>query len=200
FEAQSVGARLGTEAFATPLVRRSEIRLLLARGEAAAAAELLDAYGELATQADPDAARACAELMAELHVLRGREQEALAAVRSGLETVAASRGGRRAGRLLLLGLRAAGALAQRGRAGGGAALVAEGERAGEQLLELGRSLEESPLAADAPPCVVTTPAVLAQWAAEWTRLAARDDRAAWRAAADRWGEIGRPQPRAACLL
>lgn len=164
----------------------SAIGVHLGRGELGLAADLL-ALAEKSTRVGPEFIRLHLEQVAELAVLEGRSEDALAAVRQGVASVAGTTAEARSGRLLLLGVRAA-------------ALEAAPEKRLRELQALAASLPTGPWGAQASPHILTSDAVRSQWQAECARTSGMDDDGLWAAAAEQWRQLSRPQPYAYCLL
>ncbi len=186
-----------------PLPRLSvvdtRLRLLLGRGESDAAAELLARNRDLALASGLVAVRRYRAHAAALALLRGEPAQAEDEATRGLDAVAGTHEERCAGRLLLVGLAALANQAADARTHGQQdRLEALLERA-DSYQTRARALEHGPLAAVPERPAATTPAVRAQWEAEWGRLQAQDDPAPWLAAAEAWRTLQRPHPTCGCL-
>jgi DNA-binding CsgD family transcriptional regulator len=176
--------------------RLERARLDIARGDFAAARQLLQQAEALAATAGHDQFDAqfswpLAHTRAELALWEGRDQEAFQAVTEGLAAMA--RAGQENGWpvLFALGLAAAAGRAQRASARRATAEAEAARRDGDELLA---RLEATGGAPDHRP---ETDAVLLQCRAEQARLHGRSDPAAWAATAAQWDALDQPYP-AAC--
>ncbi len=172
-------------------LRATRVMFLTARGEFAAAAAELAAAEELATgDIDPDVQAYLLQATAEAALAGARPADALRAVEAALAQFAGSDEVLLVAPLLVLGLTAAGDLADHGRAFRDPPAVAAAQAAAEGLVDQARSL-----AAAGPVGATPTPSVTAAVAtveAERTRLDGRSDAAAWLTAAEAWEGVPMP--------
>jgi DNA-binding CsgD family transcriptional regulator len=185
-----------------PLFSGTPFPLLLAaamvevgRGEFQAAEAHLAAVKDRSLAGVPDLAREYTALVAELRVWQGRLEEARAAVQDGLDRVAGTDEQMRSGRLLCLGLRVEADQAERGRARHDPDEVHAAVRAADALASRAAAMAPNPLVPDAT-TILTTPAVVALWEAERSRLEGHPDPAQWQKAATEWLALRRPYPAA----
>ena len=171
--------------------------LYVSRGEVARAAEVLNVPGDF--EAVPEYARFFLENTAELQLLQGHESQALDTVMQGLAVILGTTEEPCAGRLLLLGLRALANQSVRARNGQRGDLDAV-LAAADELAAAGGALSSGPTGSAPAHYVLTTPAVQAQWTAEWARLHGATGEAAWSAAAQAWQHLRRPHPVLYCRL
>jgi DNA-binding CsgD family transcriptional regulator len=174
-------------------------RLVIARGDFAAARGLLLDAGRLAVQGgrgqfDAQFAAPLAVARAELALWEGRGEEALEAATAGLDVLARAGCETAEPFLFALGLAAAVDRAELASARRAGAEVEAARRDGDELLARLDSAEDLP---DRRP---ETAAVRLQCHAERTRLHGRPDPAAWTAAAAGWEALGMPYPAACARL
>jgi ATP/maltotriose-dependent transcriptional regulator MalT len=186
----------------SPLASETPLPPLLAaamvevgRGEFPAAEAHLAAIKERSLAGVADLAREYTALLAELRLWQGRHQEARAAVQDGLDRVAGTDEQMRSGRLLCLGLRVEADQAELGRARHDPNDVNAAIRAANALSSRAAAMAPNPLVPDAT-TILTTPAVVALWEAERSRLEGQSDPFQWQQAATAWLFLGRPYPAA----
>jgi tetratricopeptide (TPR) repeat protein len=133
-------------------------------------------------------------LLAELRVWQGRLGEAQEAVSDGLARVAGTDEAR-SGRLACLGMRVIADRAERARARHDLDDVSAAVRAADVLASRVEAMAPNPLAPSATP-IPATPAVVALWNAERSRVQGLSDPAQWEVAAAAWLARRRPYPAA----
>jgi DNA-binding CsgD family transcriptional regulator/tetratricopeptide (TPR) repeat protein len=169
--------------------------LEVGRGEFQVAEAHLEAIKDRSLAGVADLAREYTALVAELRVWQGRLQEARAAVQDGLDRVAGTDEQMRSGRLLCLGMRVEADQAERGRARHDSDEVQAAIRAANALASRAAAMAPNPLVPDAT-TILTTPAVVALWEAERSRLEGQSDPAQWQQAATAWLALHRLYPAA----
>jgi DNA-binding CsgD family transcriptional regulator len=171
--------------------------LEVARGEFQAAEAHLQTIRNacLSPAGIPSHARQYAALVAELRVWQGRLEEARAAVRDGLDRLAETDERLRSGQLLCLGMRIEADQAELGRARHHQGEVHAAMRAADALAARPAAMAPNPLAPSANP-LLTTPAVVALFNGERSRVVGRSDQIQWQKAAEVWLALGRPYPAA----
>jgi DNA-binding CsgD family transcriptional regulator len=169
--------------------------LEVGRGEFQTAEAHLEAIRDRSLAGVADLAREYTALVAELRVWQGRLQEARAAIQDGLDRVAGTDEQMRSGRLLCLGLRVEADQADRGRARHDPDEVQAAVRAADALASRAAAIAPNPLVPDAT-TILTTPAVIALWEAERSRLDGHPDPAQWQQATTAWLALRRPYPAA----
>jgi DNA-binding CsgD family transcriptional regulator/tetratricopeptide (TPR) repeat protein len=186
----------------SPLASETPLPPLLAaamvevgRGEFSAAEAHLAAIKARSLAGVADLAREYTALLAELRLWQGRLQEARAAVQDGLDRVADTDEQMRSGRLLCLGMRVEADQAELGRARHDPDDVNAAIRAANALATRAAAKAPNPLVPDAT-TILTTPAVVALWEAERSRLDGQSDPSHWQQAATAWLALGRPYPAA----
>ena len=171
-------------------LRAIRIMLLAARGDRETLATELAAMRAAAdADIDPDV-RALVLQGAEAALLDGQAADALRDIDAALAEYEGSDETFLVAPLLVVGMHAAGDLADTGRAFRDTARVEEAKRAGERLLARARELEEAPAAA-----ATTTPSVraaIATTAAEALRLDGSPDAGLWPTAATAWDAVPMP--------
>lgn len=176
-------------------LRATRVMFLTARGETEAAAAELAGAMELATgDIDPDVQAYLLQAIAEAAVRDSRPADALRAVEEALAEFAGSDEVLLISPLLVVGMAAAGDLADHGRAFRDPATVTAAQAAAEGLVERARTLT-----AGGAVGVTPTPSIIAAVAtveAELTRLNGRSEAAAWVAAAQAWDAVPMPYPAA----
>jgi DNA-binding CsgD family transcriptional regulator len=185
-----------------PFLLETPFPLLLAaamvevgRGEFQAAEAHLAAIKDRSLAGVADLAREYTVLVAELRLWQGRLEEARAAVQDALDRVAGTDEQMRSGRLLCLGLRVEADQAELGRARHDPDEVHTAVRAANALASRAAAMAPNPLVPDTT-TILTTPAVVALWEAERSRLDGQSDPAQWNKAATAWLVLGRPYPAA----
>jgi DNA-binding CsgD family transcriptional regulator len=114
-------------------------------------------------------------------------------VEAGLDLVAGTAEAR-SGRLCCLGMRALAELAEGGHIRRDTAQVARARRSADALVRRTAAMTPNPLQPDLP--IPATPAVVALWEAERSRVQGRSDPARWQAAVQAWHDLRRPYPAA----
>jgi DNA-binding CsgD family transcriptional regulator/tetratricopeptide (TPR) repeat protein len=175
------------------------IRLRLAQGDLAAAQGLMTMSLDAAVRMGPEAARTYLEVHAEAALLSGDLDAVVELAARGLDVIEGTSEVAFSGRLLLLGLRALANRAERASARRDERELQDVFAAADELAARARMLQGGPMR-DPPASIVTTAAVAAQWAGEWSRLHGQTDPAPWSAAAREWQRLQRPYPRAYCLM
>jgi DNA-binding CsgD family transcriptional regulator len=168
--------------------------LEIGRGEFQAAEAHLETIKDRALRGWREFARMYLGILAELRVWQGRLDEARSVIEEGLDRVAGTDEARSA-RLVCLGMRVLADVAERGRIRHDPAAVEEAVHAADELAARVATMVPSPLAPGTLP-IPATPAILALWQAERSRLHGRSDPVHWQAAAEAWLVLGRPYPAA----
>jgi tetratricopeptide (TPR) repeat protein len=168
--------------------------LELARGKFREAQAHLETIEHRVLGGVRELARMYLGLLAELRVWQGRLSEAREAVNDGLARVVGTDEAR-SGRLACLGMRVAADWAEQARARHDLDDVSTAVRAADVLASRVEAMAPNPLAPGATP-IPATPAVVALWNGERSRVHGRSDPAQWEVAGAAWLALRRPYPAA----
>jgi len=168
--------------------------LEIARGEFGEAQAHLEMIEHRVLGGSRELARMYLGLLAELRVWQGRLGEAREAVNDGLARVVGTDEAR-SGRLACLGLRVIADWAEQARARHDLDDVSAAVRAADVLASRVEAMAPNPLAPGAIP-IPATPAVVALWNGERSRVHGRSDPAQWEVAGAAWLALRRPYPAA----
>jgi len=188
--AQALTQARPDELFAYLMIAMLEV----ARGEFQAAQAHLDTIEHRVLGGVREFARMYLGLLAELRAWQGRLGEAREAVEDGLAQVVGTDEAR-SGRLVCLGMRVVADWAERARARHNLDDVAAAVRAADALASWVEAMAPNPLTPGAAP-MPATPAVVALWKAERSRVQGRSDPSQWEIAAKAWLALHRPYPAA----
>jgi DNA-binding CsgD family transcriptional regulator/tetratricopeptide (TPR) repeat protein len=168
--------------------------LEVAHGEFQAAQAHLETIEHRVLGGVRELARMYLGLLAELRLWQGRLREARETVEEGLARVVGTDEAR-SGRLVCLGMRAIADWAERARAQRNLDDVATAIRAADALVSRVEAMAPNPLVPGAA-LIPATPAVVALWKAERSRVQGQSDPAPWQVAAEAWLALHRPYPAA----
>jgi DNA-binding CsgD family transcriptional regulator len=168
--------------------------LEIARGEFREAQAHLEMIEHRVLAGSRELARMYLGLLAELRVWQGRLGEAVEAVNDGLARVVGTDEAR-SGRLACLGMRVIADWAEQARARHDLDDVSAAVRAADVLASRVEAMAPNPLAPGAIP-IPATPAVVALWNGERSRVHGRSDPAQWEVAGAAWLALRRPYPAA----